>query len=68
MWSSSRLVTIVLITGMTLACLITLTAIDKETGRAAVSPAFFALGALWTVLGGSKIAEHATKHLRKEDA
>ena len=66
-FDSSRFTTIVLITMLTLMALVILTSMDSGTGKEAVGPAFLALGILWGAIGASKIAEHATRHLKGED-
>lgn len=65
---STRLILTLIITFMVLATLVWLTKINPETGQAAVGPAFFGLGGLWTAMGLSKVAEHGTKFLRKDNA
>ena len=66
-FESSRFTMIIVITIAAFILFAVAAAVHKDIAIALAGPMFIALGVLWGTIGGSKIAEHGTKHLRKPD-
>ncbi len=66
-FESSRFTVVIIVTVLCLTAFVIATATNKDIAIAMAGPMFLALGVLWGAVGGSKIAEHATSHLREKN-